>query len=173
MESEKSPKKRGRPPKEKPQTREGLTPKQSRFIDEYLVDLNGTQAAIRAGYSPNSANEQASALLAKPNIRSLVDQLMAERAARTRIDADYVLDTIHSTVERCRQAEPVVDREGRPTGEYRFDAPSVLKGAELLGKHVGMFKDRLELSGPNGGPIEVQLNAKTIRKINEILDGSC
>ena len=76
-----------------------LTPKQQRFVEEYLVDLNGTQAAIRAGYSKNTANEQASQLLAKLNIQTAVVELKKARSARTKIDADWVLTRLGAEVE--------------------------------------------------------------------------
>lgn len=68
-----------------------LTPKQSRFVLEYLVDLNATKAAVRAGYSPRTANEQASQLLGKPAVQAAIDAAKLERAERTKIDADWVL----------------------------------------------------------------------------------
>ena len=68
-----------------------LTAKQKRFKDEYLIDLNGAQAAIRAGYSPHSAKEIASELLTKLNIRAEIDRAMAERSRRTGINQDRVL----------------------------------------------------------------------------------
>lgn len=68
-----------------------LTPKQQAFCREYLIDLNGTQAAIRAGYSKRTANEQAAQLLAKLSIQEYVKKLMDERNERTQIDADWVL----------------------------------------------------------------------------------
>ena len=71
-----------------------LTPKQKRFCEEYLVDLNGTQAAIRAGYSKNSANEIASQNLAKLNIQIYVRELSEKRSKRTEITADNVLREI-------------------------------------------------------------------------------
>jgi phage terminase small subunit len=116
------------------------TPKQQRFADEYLIDLNATQAAIRAGYSRKTAKAQGSRLLTHPAVKGMIDERMAARAARTRITQDYVIEAIRDTVERCRQAEPVVDRSGKETGEYRFDPANVLKGCDLLGKHLGMFK---------------------------------
>ncbi len=68
-----------------------LTPKQWRFVEEYLVDLNGTQAAIRAGYSPNCAGQQAYENLKKPEIIALIEDLQKARAERTRISqADVV-----------------------------------------------------------------------------------
>ena len=68
-----------------------LTPKQEAFCREYLIDLNGTQAAIRAGYSKRTANEQAAQLLAKLNIQEYLKTLMDERAEKTKIDAEWVI----------------------------------------------------------------------------------
>ncbi|MDT8894196.1 terminase small subunit [Halomonas sp. I1] len=73
-----------------------LTPRQSRFVDEYLVDLNATQAAIRAGYSERTARQTGAQNLSKPNITDAIEQRKAHRSERTRIDADYVL---HRLVE--------------------------------------------------------------------------
>lgn len=68
-----------------------LNPKQSAFIDEYLIDLNGTQAAIRAGYSKKTAESQASTLLRNPKVQAEVTRRKEQRSQRTKIDADYVL----------------------------------------------------------------------------------
>jgi phage terminase small subunit len=72
----------------------GMTPKQEAFVREYLVDLNATQAAIRAGYSAKTANEQGARLLANVSIAAAVQAGMDKRAERTRIDADYVLSRL-------------------------------------------------------------------------------
>ena len=80
---------------------------------------------------------------------------MNKRAEKVGADAEYVIKTIMETIERCRQAEPILDKEGTPTGEYRFDAGNVLKGCELLGKHLKMFTDKTEISGPGGGAVPV------------------
>lgn len=69
----------------------GLTPRQTQFVREYLVDLNATQAAIRAGYSPRTARRQASDLLAKPDIAAAVQAGQAARAERVQFSADEVL----------------------------------------------------------------------------------
>lgn len=68
-----------------------LTPKQSRFVDEYLIDLNATQAAIRAGYSTNRADAMGHENLRKPEISQAVEAAMKARSARTEINADWVL----------------------------------------------------------------------------------
>lgn len=71
-----------------------LTPRQARFIEEYLIDLNGTQAAIRAGYSPRTANEQAVRLLANVSVKDAVDLAKAERSARIGLHQDRVLEEV-------------------------------------------------------------------------------
>jgi phage terminase small subunit len=142
-----------------------LTLKQQRFVDEYLVDLNATQAAIRAGYSEKTARSIGDENLTKPDIATAIQEAMKKRSERTKVDADYVIQTIVDTIERCKQAEPVRDREGNETGEYKFEPNAVLKGAELLGKHLKMFTDKTELSGPNGGPIQTES-----RKLQDLPD---
>jgi phage terminase small subunit len=137
-----------------------LNPKQLRFVDEYLIDLNGTQAAIRAGYSQKTANEQAARLLANVSLQAAIQEKMQERSKRTEITADYVLNTIVETIERCKQEiEPIYAGRGENrefTGEFQFDSMAVLKGAELLGKHLKLFTDKVEHGGPNGGPIKTE-----------------
>lgn len=127
-----------------------ITPKQQLFVKEYLVDLNATQAAIRAGYSVKTAGSQAHDLLKKPEIQEAISHGATARAKSVDITAEYVLSTIKNTIERCAQAEPVFDREGVETGEYKFDSAAVLKGSELLGKYLKLFTDKTEVSNPDG-----------------------
>lgn len=130
-----------------------LTPKQAAFVREYLVDLNASAAYLRAGYKTGNANVLGPRLLANAGIAQAIQKAMDERSKRTEITADYVLTTIRNTVERCQQAEPVLDREGKPTGEYRFDSTAVLRGAELLGKHLKLFTDKTEVTGKDGAAL--------------------
>ena len=81
-----------------------LTMKQKCFVEEYLVDLNATQAAIRADYSPKTARAIGAENLTKPDIAEAVTEAMANRSERTKVDQDWVLDAIVSTVKRCQQA---------------------------------------------------------------------
>ena len=131
-----------------------LTPKQEAFVQEYLIDLNATQAAIRAGYSEKTATMIGYENLTKPYIAAAVAVAFAERAARVEVSQDYVLESIHSAVERCKQAEPVTDRsgdrvlveteDGDTVPAYTFNAMGVFRGSELLGKHLGMFVERID-----------------------------
>jgi phage terminase small subunit len=139
-----------------------LTAKQQRFVDEYLIDLNATQAAIRAGYSAKTAGQIGEQNLKKLEIQQAITERNEARQKRTEIDQDYVLMTIRETIERCRQVVPVLTKEGEETGEFKFEPNAVLKGAELLGKHLKMWTDKVEQSGPNGGPIDHSLKIEFI-----------
>ena len=112
-----------------------MTPKQERFVEEYLVDLNATQAAVRAGYSEKTAQMIGSENLSKPMIAAAVAAAQAERSERTEITQDYVLSEIVQVIK---------DRRG--TGEDA-NPNAVLKGAELLGRHLALFTDKHEHSG--------------------------
>lgn len=116
-----------------------LTPKQEKFVAEYLVDLNATQAAIRAGYSEKTASAIGHENLNKPEIASAIAAKQAKLSEKTEITTEFVLAGIVSLIKRCEQNE---------------DESVALKGYELLGKHIGLFKDRVEHTGKDGGPIE-------------------
>lgn len=121
-----------------------LTPKQELFCQEYLVDLNATQAAIRAGYSAKSAKVIAAEILSKPEILLRIQDLQAKRLERVEINQDWVLDRLKEISDRCMQAVPVLDSEGNETGEYKFDSAGAIKSTELIGKHHGMFTQKIE-----------------------------
>lgn len=119
-----------------------LTPKQQEFCRQYLLDLNGTQAAVRSGYSEHTARQAAAENLSKPVIQAEIERLQKERSDRTALDADWVL-------RRLRE-------EADERGEGSSHAARV-RAIELAGKHLGMFADKHkhEHSGPEGGPIPV------------------
>lgn len=121
-----------------------LTGKQQRFCEEYMVDMNATQAAIRAGYSEKTAKEIGCENLSKPNIAEQIATLREEQASRTLVDADYVIKGLLQVHSRCMQEEAVTDAEG-PTGEYKFEHSGANKSLELLGKHLGMFATKLDI----------------------------
>ena len=149
-----------------------MTGKQNRFVEEYLIDLNATQAAIRAGYSPKTANEQGARLLANASIRAAVDKAEAERSRRTGINQDRVIREIAklaflNPVDVIDMDEATVKGEAHrddtaciasvkvktiPTDDGAITEREVktydkLKALELLGKHLGMFTDKLKVEG--------------------------
>jgi phage terminase small subunit len=134
----------------------GLNKKQSDFCEYYLTEPNGTQAAIKAGYAEGSADVTASRLLRNASVLARIAELRSERGKVAVVDAAYVLTRLRENVERSMTAEPVRDSDGNPTGEYRYEGSVANKALELLGKHLGLFVDRTELSGPDGGPIPVE-----------------
>jgi phage terminase small subunit len=138
-----------------------LTPKQEAFCREYLIDLNGTQAAIRAGYSEKTSQEQSSRLLLNVMVKDFIQSEMDKRAERTEITADYVLNGIKDLTERCIQAAPVII-EGKETGEYKFEANAALKGYELMGKHLKLFTDKSEVTGKNGEALQHEITVKYV-----------
>lgn len=131
-----------------------LTAKQQRFVDEYLIDLNATQAAIRAGYSKKTAAVIGAQNLIKLNIQKAIQEAQNRRSERTEITQEYVLDNIKKVIDRCMQQEAIFTRDGSPliienadgdlVPAFMFKESGALKGLELLGKHLGMFKDKIE-----------------------------
>jgi len=119
-----------------------LTEKQKRFVDEYMIDLNATQAAIRAGYSEKSAASIGEENLRKPEIQAALTERMKKRAQRTEVTQDYVLATIVETIERCKQAVPVKDSQGNLTGEWKFEPAAIFRGTDQLGKHLAMWTEK-------------------------------
>lgn len=124
-----------------------MTPKQKLFVKEYLVDLNATRAAIAAGYSGKTAKQQGSRLLTNVDVAAKLAESAQKRAEKLDISAEYVLGMIKQTVERCSQGVEICDREGNATGEWKEDSFAVLKGCELLGKHLKLFTDKVEVNG--------------------------
>ncbi|WP_105494232.1 terminase small subunit [Escherichia coli] len=160
-----------------------LTDKQELFAREYLKDLNGTQAAIRAGYSEKTANEQASRLLANVNVQKFVAELKSARVEQTGIDAAYVLrrlveidqmDVLDILLQNG-ELKPIKDwpkvwrttLSGMDVVEMasadsaallkKIKWPDKVKNLELLGRHVSVqaFKEQTstEITGADGGPV--------------------
>ena len=150
-----------------------MTPKQKRFCEEYLVDLNATQAAVRAGYSPSSAASIGSENLIKPEIRAWIDRAMAERSKRTGINADRVLRELGRIA--FVNAADVIELQSGAVKDHadRDDTAAIasvkvritsgenssgierevklcdkLRALELCGRHLGMFKDNPEANVP-------------------------
>lgn len=160
-----------------------LTPKQQRFVEEYLIDLNATQAAIRAGYSEKTAKSIGQENLTKPDIQKAIEEAQNKRQEQTQIDAAYVLKRLVE-IDQMDVLDIMDDQmKIRPVNEWpkvwrqyvinlenlelsdgegcfkKIKWPDKVKNLELLGKHVsvGAFKDKIEHTGPNGGPIDLNL----------------
>lgn len=129
----------------------GLTAKQKRFCDEYLIDLNATQAAIRSGYSEKYAGQNADKLLKNTKLKAYIDARMAEKEKELIADQDEVLKYLTSVLRgKSQSSEIVVEGCGDGVSEARIiqKEPSEkdrLKAAELLGKRYGLYTDKVEM----------------------------
>lgn len=148
-----------------------MTKKQQRFVEEYLIDLNATQAAIRAGYSPATAGSMGEENLKKPEISNAVERARAERSRRTGINQDRVILEL-AKIALLNPTDLINMDEGTIRGESNRDdtaciasvrvktiptqdgniverevkAYDKVKALELLGKHLGMFNDKMNVS---------------------------
>lgn len=140
-------------PKPKPRK---LNPKQEAFAREYAIDHNATQAAIRAGYSEKTAGQIGFALLKIVEVRQLVDAYDLEAEARAEVSRDWILRGLKREAKSAETAGPRV------------------RAFELLGKEVGMFRDRVELTGKDGAPLapteEVDLSKLSIEELRQLRD---
>ena len=129
-----------------------LTLKQQRFADEYIISGNATDAAIKAGYSKKTANRIATENLSKLVIQTYIGEKLKELSDKKIADQQEVLAYLTSVLRGETQSEIVVV-EGQGEGVSRAkpmqkapDERERLKAAELLGKRMGLFKERVELS---------------------------
>lgn len=106
-----------------------LTVKQERFVEEYLVDLNATQAAIRAGYSSKTAEQMGYQLLQKTSVQKALQEAIEERSKRTGITQEKVIEEIGK----------IAFAEAHDYSDTDLKYSNKLKALELLGKHLGMF----------------------------------
>ena len=146
-----------------------ITEKQKKFVEEYLIDLNATQAAIRAGYSAKNAGKIGPELLGKTRISNEITKRIAERSRRTGINADRVLielakiafvnadDVIESkdaTLKENASRDDLaaiqsikVKTFGEDGIEREIKLADKLKALDMLGRHLGMWNDKLQVSG--------------------------
>ena len=117
-----------------------LNEKQKQFCEEYIIDLNGTQAAIRAGYSKKTARAIANELLTKLDIKEYICELKNKRSERVKYSQDELMRDILEVKNRCMQANPVLDKEGNETGVWKFDSNGANKALDMLAKHVGFYE---------------------------------
>ena len=128
-----------------------LTDKQKKFVNEYLIDLNGTQSAIRSGYSKQSAKSIATENLSKPVIQEAIEKAMEEQKERTEITADWILKQLKHEAEFSDQSS------GR------------IRSLELLGKHLGLFQPKTDLPKENE-VIEIGIFDRSGKKIIDFKD---
>lgn len=183
-----------------------LTEKQKRFCDEYLIDLNATQAAIRAGYSPKGMNKRVTRMMANEGITNYIQQHMKDREKRTEITQDKVLKELAAiafsngsnyakVVEKKaynEKGEPIIDEETGQQLTYKvvdmvltdelsdIDKKAIasikrgkngievstcdkVRALELLGRHLGMFTNKVEVSGNVNNPFENLTTEELIR----------
>lgn len=137
-----------------------LTSKQARFVDEYLIDLNATQAAIRSGYSATNADVTGPRLLGNVGIAAAIAERQSARSEAAELNEQWVMDRLRENVERSMVAIPVMtfDHDKKQmveTGEYTYQGAVANKALELIGKHRGMFVDRSETK--ISGKLEVRV----------------
>ncbi len=135
----------------------GLSAKHRLFVEEYLVDLNGKQAAIRTGYSEKSAGVTACRLIADANVSRAIKDGMDRRAEKLGLDQCWVLQRLKLVSDQCVDAAPIFNAKGHVVeGVWQFDSQGANKATELVGKHLGMFREKVELTGKGGGPIQTE-----------------
>lgn len=163
-----------------------LTTKQASFVEQYVIDRNGTQAAIRAGYAPTAAAAQASVLLRNPKVKVALESAIAAQSERTHITADRVLQELAAVAfarvskafrpdgslmpphdmppeEQAALAGIETEELFDGKGEERVQAGvsrkvkhwDKVKALEILAKHLGMLRDKVELSGEGGEPLQI------------------
>lgn len=173
-----------------------LTAKQARFAEEYIIDLNATQAAIRVGYSEKTAYSQGQRLLKKVEVKTAIDAALAKRSERTKITADWVLQRLVDEVEA--DLADLFDENGKtkPVHEWpevfrtglvagievsellegagkvsKFKLSDRLKRIELIGKHVDInaFRDQHGVGNPDGTPLDTVDDNEIARRLAFIL----
>lgn len=120
-----------------------LKPKERHFCEEYILDYNGKESAIRAGYPEKSAAKKACLLLKQSAVMSYIKELQDERSKRLCMSADYVLTETLDTLRKCKEPVPVMEWDYSEhkmvrTGEFTFDSKGACKCLEMLGKFLGV-----------------------------------
>lgn len=124
-----------------------MNAKQKRFCDEYLIDCNATQAAIRAGYSPKTAKQIGQENLTKPNLKKYIDEQLEQIHSEKTADAQEVLEYLTAVMrgEHTEQVLKLIGEGVQTVTDIDVSARERLKAAELIGKRYGMFKDNVNV----------------------------
>jgi phage terminase small subunit len=176
-----------------------MPPKRRRFVDEYLIDLNATQATIRAGYSKKTAYSQGERLLKNAEISTAVASAIEARSKRTQMDADEVLLELARLARSdilqyvsfdqkgvaLRESTGLTEDQARAIAEVsetvnakgvrrvRFRLHDKIRALELLAKHLGLIVERREHSGKDGKPIGVQFTDEMVASLRRKMIGDC
>lgn len=146
------------------------------FAQSIAKGKTADEAYQEAGYKPNRGN--AATLKANQSISDRVQELKDKAAEKVKIDIAWVLDRLVENVDRALQKKPVlemVDGVWEESGEWKYEGNVANKALELLGKHLGMFVDKVEHTGKNGGPIETsavdvsKLSDEDLERLEEIV----
>jgi phage terminase small subunit len=189
-----------------------LTPKQKRFVEEYLIDLNATQAAIRADYSKKNADKIGHELLGKTRVSEAIKEAMDKRSQRTEITQDRVLqelakvgfadiknflsfNTVLTTVGYDDKGERITDyahvvqlkdseqidgavisEVSLKDGQLKFKLHDKMKALQDIGRHLGMFTDKVDIGNKDGKPFETnnqhnlsKLSVEELKKLESII----
>ena len=126
-----------------------LNPKQKRFCEEYIIDLNASAAAVRAGYTEKSARVTASKMLTNANIEAYIQSLSAKHTEKTGITADWVLNGIKELTDRLLKMD---------------DPKAAFKGYELGGKYLTLFSDKVDHTSSDGSMTPATFNFVPVGK---------
>lgn len=127
-----------------------LSSKMTRFIDEYFAPSDGSQplvgstAVIRANYITKNPNRLATELLRHPLVQPEIEKRLAAMKEQGEVTKEYIIQKLVSIVEDTEKGNP----------------QAALRGLELLGKHLGLYKERQEISGPDGEAIRMEQKVK-------------
>ena len=134
-----------------------MTPKQTRFVQEYLIDPNATQAAIKAGYSKKTAEHQASRLLGYVGIAAAIAEGHQATAKRAEITQDWLIQEFKENHRLAREGNPVMDRYGKPTGDHMRQIGASNKALESIAVITGFWVSKTKHSGDADSPVVVQV----------------
>ena len=121
-----------------------LTDKMATFVDEYMIDLNASQAVLRAGYKTKAPHKMGAKLMNHPLVSAAIAERRRERQEETKLSADYVINKLVAIANKQEDESP----------------QAALRALELLGKHLGLYRDRQEISGPDGEAIQMEQKTK-------------
>jgi phage terminase small subunit len=150
----------------------GITDFEYMFVQKVLQDpfMSGVKAylELKPDVTRRTAQLRSSQLMNKPRVIEYYKHCVKKRLKIGIVSEEEIVYNLKTIALQCQQAVPVLDKEGKPTGEFRFDANAAIRAWELLGKNIGMFKDKVEVTGAGGGPIETIEKTMTMQDATAI-----